>query len=190
MKALLLFLLLAPVVYAAPPPCFPGEPTAFEKDLQIAHTAEGCIAYVHCDVGHKWVQYSMVGNLAKCKAAEAAMTVMEWMNLSHEAKTSAYDAFMTTATADPEDAVLLTKATTIQHPADAPPSGLVTTDTKAYKLSSAVNATPTFALVGTIALDITCDTSQKFGPYYRVDRNAAKFPKGVLLPLTVFAKCD
>lgn len=160
MKYLLLFLVFAfPRCMYAAPPCFPGEPTAFEKDLQIMHTTEGCVAYVHCDVGHKWQQFNVVGNWAECKAAEAAMTVATWMSLSHDQMAAAYDAAMAGKTASPEDAALATKAGTVAHPADAPPSGLVTTDTKVYAVSSSTDFN-ILSPVGTILLGIACDTTQ------------------------------
>lgn len=202
---LLLLVALTHYRYAeAAPSCFPGEPAAFQKELQIAKTAEGCIAFVHCDEGHVWRKYFVVGNWASCKAAEASMDMASWVGLTHDQKVELYDTLMATAKPDPEDVALMEKAKTLYWPANPPPSGLVTQAIAVYKRTPKINAPPVWTKFATVKTGIPCDTqyslgpltiagtTQLLGPLYRIDRADPSFKldsKVDVLPEVAYGIC-
>lgn len=187
---MLLYVLLPIIALAAPPSCYPGDATAAESVPDVVVQSGGACVQWHCDIGHKWQKAMICGTWSEA-TTEAISALKNAMGQDKATKDALWSAtFTQPVTAGSPDAALLAAAKASPTPDKVPPSGLVTTAVFAYKLTSQTNAPPTFALVGTLPLGTACDTSQKFGPYYRVDRTKVKFPTGVIMPPVTYAKCD
>ena len=183
-------LLLAGVAHAAPS-CFPGDPTADGTLPTIVYDANGCAAVWFCDEGRgEWVRKWVSGTTTECYIASGKAVAM--LALSHDAKAALWDSTFTVPVdpavfaAQPENIL----AKTVPAPIKPPASGLTAKEVRVYKLVTPVNNTLTFSLVGTTKLGTPCDTAIKVGNLYRIDRALVTFPKGVIMPPAVFAKCD
>lgn len=188
-----------------PPTCFPG---ADEPKVErffpyiVTNEAGNCAAVWFCDGGHHWVQYSIVGsrndsdNCSRLTAATA--TVLLFANDAYKRQLYT-DSFIGVhaATGDDltrilaEDAPALALARTVPTPTTIPPSGLVTTGTVVYTVSSSENFN-VISPVGKIALGVICDTTQTVSAgssrYFVVPRAAVVWTGSPRL--RVYGKCD
>jgi hypothetical protein len=190
MKLAVALLLLAGVANAAPA-CFPGESTADGTLPTIVYDANGCAAVWFCDEGEgEWVRHWISGAGAECDYGYAKAVAQ--LALTHQQKVDLWNATFTVPVdpavfyAQPENIL----AKTVPAPTKPPASGLTAKEVRVYKLVTPVNNTLTFSLVGTTKLGTPCDTSIKVGNLYRIDRTLVTFPKGVIMPVATFAKCD
>lgn len=187
---LVIFLLLSPRAHSAPA-CFPGEATADGVFPTIAASSSSCAAVWFCDEGTgSWVRHWISGSGAECDYGYAKAVAQ--LALTHQQKVDLWNATFT-ATADLSNPTIqaeMSLAQSVAAPTKPPASGLTTKEIRVYKLTSPVNAAPAFSLVGTTKLGLPCDTSIKIGNLYRIDRTLVTFPKGVILPNSVFVKCD
>jgi hypothetical protein len=182
-------LMLLPLVAQAAPPCFPGDAAANSSIPTLVYDSTGCAAVWFCDTGvGKWFRQSIVGTGAECDYGYAK--AIGQLLLTSADKLALWNSTFTVSGTNPVDAPAAALALTVPTPTAIPPSGLFTQDTLVYKLTSPTNSVPTFTLVGTVTKGIPCDTSQKIGHYYRIDRTNVTFPKGVLLPSITYALCD
>jgi hypothetical protein len=178
-------LLLAGVANAAPA-CFPGDTNADSVIPTFVADSTGCAAVWSCDEGKgAWVRYWISGTGAECDYGYAkALAVLA---LSHQQKVDLWNStFPAGSTPTPVPTIVISAPSPVTPPA----SGLTVKEAKVYKLTSPVNAAPKFSLVGTTKLGTPCDTSLKVGSLYRIDRALVTFPKSVVMPSVVFAKCD
>lgn len=190
MKYLLLLLAFAfpRCMQAAPPSCWPGDPTAAETVPTVNIQSGGACLVWHCDINHQWKKAFICGTWSEA-TDQAIVTLRTAMNSDKATKDALWTAtFNQPIVPDSADDALITSAKLVPVPTKIPPSGLVTTDTRVYKLSSNVNSA-VWQLVGTIPLGKPCDASQRMGSYYRVDRTLVKYPPGTIMPLTTFAYC-
>ena len=182
-------MLVAGAAHAAAPACFPSEATASSTLPVFAADATGCAAVWFCDEGKgAWVRHFIVGHDAECDYGYAKGVAA--LALTHQQKFDLWESTFTVPQANPADAGGIALALSVPAPAIPPPSGLTVKEVRVYKLTSPVNSSPAFSLVGTTKLGTPCDTSIKVGSLYRVDRTLVTFPKGTLMPNAVFAKCD
>ena len=187
---LALFLMLSPRAHSAPA-CFPGEGTADKVFPTLVAGSSSCAAVWFCDEGTgSWVRHWISGSGAECDYGYAKAVAQ--LALSHQSKVDLWDATFTLP-ADVNSPTFKAEsslALSVPAPTAPPASGLTTKEIRVYKLTSPVNATPAFSLVGSTKLGLPCDTSIKIGSLYRIDRTLVTFPKGVLQPNAVFVRCD
>lgn len=219
MKTLIAMLLLISATYAAPPPIYPGEPGAASLFPTVLAEGDACVVVWYYDAGHRWQFAGFGGTGEDCtKLKPQVMTALNldindlpsWalstvvgvrmMALSHAEKDALWNAVFSVHPDDPEyaetraaaqlkDAAAVALMNKVPQPTTIPPSGLVTIDTRVYKLTGSVDQL-TWVLVGTAPIGTVCDTSQKLGQYFRINRDLVKYPSGVLKPLQAFAKCS
>ena len=183
---LALFLMLSPRAHSAPA-CFPGDSTASSVLPVFTADSTACVAVWFCDEGKgSWTKYWISGSGAECDYGYAKAIAV--LALTHQQKIDLWNTTFPPATSVPTTTPLL--VTNTPAPTAPPASGLTTKEIRVYKLTSPVNATPAFSLVGSTKLGLPCDTSIKIGSLYRIDRTLVTFPKGVLQPNAVFVRCD
>lgn len=176
----LLLILGALVAYAAPPPCYPGEPTADAQtadQVKIFATPEGQCAQWFCDAGHKWVPVSICGTDAEAVLAAPALRAA--MLLSKDAKDALWNStFTQPVVTDSPDDLMLKAAAARPLPSQLPPSGLITVDTRLFKQ---VLLKPGFRMaeIGTLPLGLPCNSAITLTDpttkkrYFAIDRTAA-----------------
>ena len=179
-------LMLSGVAHAAPT-CFPGDSNADGVIPTFVADSTGCAAVWFCDEGNgAWVKHWIGGTGAECDYGYAKAIAV--LALTHQQKVDLWSATFPVGTS--VSASVPAIVTAAASPATPPASGLTVKETKVYKLTTPVNASPKFSLVGTTKLGTPCDVSLKVGTLFRIDRTMVQFPKGTIMPPITFAKCD
>ena len=157
---------------------------------QVVRTSEGACLVWFCSNNHGWDKYWLCNTYSGITGA-----VVDHLNALTQAsqaqRDSEWAALLATppAAGTPDDR-LTQAAALVPVPTDIPLDGLVVQNQNAYRLTSPTNAAPVFQLAGSVPLGTVCDTAQKFGKYYRVDRTKVVIPKGALQAPAYYASCD
>lgn len=188
MRHLLVLLLLICSPALASAPCIDTDPNY--HDGPTIKTSDGACQVWFCSYNHKWEPYALCGTWAEITGA----TIQHILGLKQglqSQRDKEWDALIAAppAAGSPDDR-LLKAAMAVQHPTDIPADGLVVQNQNAYRITSPTNAAPAFQLAGSVPLGTQCDTTQKLGKYYRVDRTKVVIPKGALLAPAYYANCD
>jgi len=156
----------------------------------IIHTDDGACVVWFCSNNHAWDKYFLCSEYSGITGL-AINHIRAMTQATQVQRDSEWDALLANppAIGSPEDR-LLTEAAKTPAPTDIPLDGLVVQNQNAYRLTSPTNVTPVFQLAGSVQLGTACDTAQKFGKYYRVDRTKVVIPKGALQAPAYYALCD
>lgn len=187
--------------YASPPPIYPGEAGSESSYPIVRFTDTGCLVAWFYDAGHVWKKAGFYGAGEDCVKARSQVidAVMldpnylpNWSlgyllglklnGLTHAQKDALWNAVFNIQPTDPTyaenkaandiaDAAIHLEFLAIPYPTIAPPSGLVTQDTKVYAVSASTDFN-VLSPVGTIPLGVHCDETQSVsnstGTYYVV----------------------